>query len=178
MFCANCGSQIADGAVFCPNCGQATAQQAAAQQAAAPQQPVYEAPQQTYQAPQYQAPQQSYQAPQYGGAMPPVRPVTFGEAIKNFFTQYATFSGRATRAEYWYMFLLNFLVGMIPVVGYIWALGTFIPSLAIAWRRLHDVGKSGAYYFMNFIPLVGWIFYLVAVCKESEGDNQYGPRKI
>ena len=88
-------------------------------------------------------------------AYAPVRPVSFGEAIRNFFTQYATFTGRATRSEYWYVFLFNIIVsavingviGMLlpnvaAILAGIYSLATLIPGLALCWRRLHDIGKS------------------------------------
>ena len=51
-----------------------------------------------------------------------------------------------------------------------------IPSLAIIWRRLHDIGKSGAFFFCGFIPIVGIILLIVWWCQDSQsGENQYGP---
>ncbi len=58
----------------------------------------------------------------------------------------------------------------------VFALVNFIPELAIAVRRLHDSGKSGAFYLICFIPYVGTIIFLVLMCLDSEpGSNQYGP---
>jgi len=51
----------------------------------------------------------------------------------------------------------------------------FIPSLADVVRRLHDVGKSGLMYLILFVPLIGAIWILVLLLKDSEvGDNKYG----
>jgi uncharacterized membrane protein YhaH (DUF805 family) len=108
---------------------------------------------------------------------------------------YANFTGRARRAEYWYFVLTNlivilpfYLVGIagitsdaqalsmlgIGVYGIV-ALGTFIPGLAVAVRRLHDLNKSGWNYFFVLIPLVGPIILLVWFCTEgTRGDNNYG----
>lgn len=191
MFCNNCGSQIPDNSAFCPACGNTLAQPNANPDPAPQyQQPQYQAPQ--YQAPQYQQPQ--YQAPQY--QQPQYQPypqqpqyqqpwgepkpqVGFGEAIKLFFSNYANFSGRSRRSEYWYATLFNFLmsliIGSIPYVGTIWALVVFIPSLAVCARRLHDIGKSGWWYLLNFIPLVGSIILIVWFCKDSTEANQWGP---
>lgn len=55
-------------------------------------------------------------------------------------------------------------------------LGLMLPSLAVSVRRLHDVGKSGAFYLLNFIPLIGQIWFLVLMCTDGQpGFNQYGP---
>ncbi len=51
----------------------------------------------------------------------------------------------------------------------------FIPEFAVTVRRLHDVGKSAWYLLLYFYPVIGWIVLLVWFCKDSEGDNQYGP---
>lgn len=100
---------------------------------------------------------------------------------------YANFEGRARRAEYWYFALLNFLI-LIPLyvlsmyVSWglflygIYALATFVPGLAVAVRRLHDIGKSGWYYLVVFIPIAGGIWLLVMLATEgTPGTNEYGP---
>ena len=97
--------------------------------------------------------------------------MNFGEAIKSVFSKYATFSGRARRSEFWYFFLFNFLVsfvlGLIPflsVVSGLWALAVLIPNLAVAVRRLHDIGKSGWTYLYFLIPsfiFIGYMFYFI-----------------
>ena len=66
------------------------------------------------------------------------------------------------------------VIGMVLYYGY--ALAIIIPSLAVCVRRLHDIGKSGWYYFIGFIPLVGAIILLVWFCQDSQiGENEYGP---
>ena len=66
-----------------------------------------------------------------------------------------------------------------PVVGSIlgiYTLVTLIPWLALNVRRLHDIGKSGGYIFINLIPVIGRIWYIVLVATEGEyGSNNYGP---
>lgn len=112
----------------------------------------------------------------------------FVEAVKTVFSKYATFSGRARRSEYWYFVLLSAIVGVVggiimsfsqnigTIITSVWGLATFIPSLAVVWRRLHDIGKSGVWYFINFVPLAGPIILLIFICKDSQpGSNQYGP---
>lgn len=102
--------------------------------------------------------------------------------------KYAVFSGRAGRTEYWMFFLFNFifslaasLIGMLTfgilyIVAIVYGLAVLIPALAVGVRRLHDVGKSGWYYFIILIPIAGPIWFLVLMCIDSQpGDNQYGP---
>ena len=114
--------------------------------------------------------------------------MSFVDAIKSAFSKYATFSGRARRSEYWYFVLLNVIVsvvisilGMIigdfaSVISGIWSLAILVPSLALVWRRLHDIGKGGVWILIGLIPLVGGIILLVFMCKDSQpGANQFGP---
>ena len=104
------------------------------------------------------------------------------------FKKYAEFSGRANRAEYWIFFLVNalitfFLIFLIPIIGLrpIWmiialfCLGTFIPSLSVFVRRLHDTDRSGWWYFISFVPLVGGIVLLVfTLLPGTPGTNRFG----
>lgn len=114
--------------------------------------------------------------------------MSFGEAIQSVFSKYATFSGRARRSEYWYFVLLTLIVSFVTgilseilgnfgtTLAGLWELAVLVPTLAVVWRRLHDIGKSGGWYFIFLIPLVGWIILLVWLCRDSQpGDNQYGP---
>lgn len=101
-------------------------------------------------------------------------------AIITCFQNYANFNGRATRAEFWWWTLFCFLVsiatGLIPFIGWLISVALFIPSVAVAWRRLHDIGKAGGWWFLGFIPLVGFIILIIWYCKESEPmDNRFGP---
>ena len=112
-----------------------------------------------------------------------------GEAVQSVFSKYATFSGRARRSEYWYFVLLQVIVTAVlnglysatesvafSAILVLFDLALLVPSLAVCWRRLHDIGRSGAYYFFVLIPLVGWILLLVWMCQDSQpGANQYGP---
>ncbi len=110
------------------------------------------------------------------------------DAIKSVFTQYAGFSGRARRSEYWYFVLFNAVVsgvlsgiaqsqgGIFTALSTVYSLGVLIPSIAVCIRRLHDIGKSGWYLLFILIPLVGAIILIVWYCKDSmPGENQYGP---
>ncbi|MCH1437563.1 MAG: DUF805 domain-containing protein [Flavobacteriales bacterium] len=92
---------------------------------------------------------------------------------------YATFSGRARRSEYWYFFLFNiivsFLVGIIAVMTglmilpNLYSLAVLIPGIAVAVRRMHDVGKSGWFVLVPIYNL------FLALSEGDEGDNPYGP---
>lgn len=115
---------------------------------------------------------------------------------KVVFKNYANFSGRARRAEYWNFVLVNiiiyiplYLFGMVgmfnrsasvlslitlSMVG-LFALAMFIPSLAVLVRRLHDTGKSGWYFLLYFIPIIGVILMLVWLFTDDDRFvNSYG----
>jgi len=64
---------------------------------------------------------------------------------------------------------------VLPDIAGLWTLVTFIPTLSLTVRRLHDIGKSGWWYLIGIIPLVGGILLLVWYCKDSQpGSNQWG----
>ena len=107
--------------------------------------------------------------------------------------KYAEFEGRTTRKEFW-MFVLFHVLIMIGLMildnllgladsrsGYgvltgLYGLAVFIPGLAISMRRLHDIGKSGWWLLLNFIPLIGPLVLIVFYVIDSEkGSNEYGP---
>jgi uncharacterized membrane protein YhaH (DUF805 family) len=117
-------------------------------------------------------------APFYGAPFP--------VAVRRFFKKYATFSGRASRSEYWWWTLVSVGVSIIlnifisagstttaygstagpgAVIGGIlavmWALATIVPSLALSVRRLHDSNKSGWLLLLGLIPFAGAIILLV-----------------
>ncbi len=103
----------------------------------------------------------------------------FVEAVKICFNKYADFKGRATRAEYWWWYLFTVLVslvlGWIPFLGWAVSVAVLIPTLAVSWRRMHDIGKGGGWWFINLIPLVGWIIWIVWCCQKSEAmPNRFG----
>jgi|TARA_B100002003_G_scaffold238493_1_gene256782 uncharacterized membrane protein YhaH (DUF805 family) len=100
---------------------------------------------------------------------------------------YANFNGRASRQEYWMFILFNMIFSIIAMVadnvlgsyGWIYLLyilAIIIPSLAAFVRRMHDIGKSGGWFFIAFIPIIGGIWLLVLTCTDSNaGENNYGP---
>ena len=98
---------------------------------------------------------------------------------------YANFSGRARRSEYWYYALCNFLIGLVlqvvdyfigfNLLGGIYGLAVLVPGLAVFVRRLHDVNKSGWFILLILLPVIGWIWLLVLLFTEGTvGPNQYG----
>ena len=107
--------------------------------------------------------------------------------------KYACFSGRARRQEFWLFVLFNIiasiiinviavaLVGVTGVtafafLGTIYTLAVLIPGFAVLFRRLHDTGRSGWWWLIGFIPLIGIIVLIVFCCLDSQpGENQYGP---
>ena len=107
--------------------------------------------------------------------------------------QYADFSGRARRKEYWMFALFNFIFalvamgfdammgsafigGMYGITYLTYALATIVPGIAVAVRRMHDVGKSGWMLFIALIPLIGGIWLLFLLFTDSQkGTNKWGP---
>ncbi|MEO0027462.1 MAG: hypothetical protein RLZZ258_537 [Actinomycetota bacterium] len=115
--------------------------------------------------------------------------MSFGDAIKSFFKNYANFNGRARRSEYWFATLFVVLVSIpLSAIGTdfehmtygplytIWTIAILLPSLAIAVRRLHDVGKPGTWLLFMLVPIIGGIILLVQYVTDSQpGENQFGP---
>lgn len=114
--------------------------------------------------------------------------------------KYASFGGRARRKEFWTFSLVNaaILVVIAIIAGILGAaagtggsgspptplmilfvlfyLAVLIPSLAVQVRRLHDIGKSGWWWFINFVPFIGGIWLLILFLLDSQpGSNQWGP---
>lgn len=105
---------------------------------------------------------------------------------------YAGFSGRARRKEYWMFVLFNMIFAIAAIVVdnvlgltfgeipygpfyFLYALAIIIPSLAVGVRRLHDIGKSGWMILISLIPIIGGIWLLVLLVTEGQqGDNEYG----
>lgn len=105
---------------------------------------------------------------------------------------YATFSGRARRKEFWMFALFNFIIAMVlTIIGMVafgsnsgasklladlYELAVLVPSLAVSVRRLHDTGRSGWWLLIALVPFVGAIVLLIFDCLDSEpGDNKWGP---
>jgi len=99
---------------------------------------------------------------------------------------YAGFEGRARRTEFWIFMLFNAIFSAVlglldwamwtfSIIGGLYSLFILIPSLAVSFRRLHDINKSGFYILLILIPVIGFIWLLILFLKEGDvGDNQYG----
>lgn len=103
---------------------------------------------------------------------------------KVFLENYFNFEGRATRKEFWYAFLFNFIVSFIlgwfgkagAWLSGIWSLAVLLPFLGVGARRLHDINKSGWLLLLSFIPLIGQIILIVWWARQGDTtENQYGP---
>ncbi|MGU7769469.1 DUF805 domain-containing protein [Burkholderia sp. MR1-5-21] len=123
--------------------------------------------------------------------------MNFPEAIRSVFNQYAKFDGRARRAEYWYFALLTFIVSLgcqviavvareastvallLSIVALLVSLALILPSLAVTVRRLHDIGRSGWFLLIAFIPIVGGIILFIWMCSRgNQGPNRFGADPI
>lgn len=103
--------------------------------------------------------------------------------------QYADFDGRARRTEYWMFTLINLLislslsalqylldVSLFGIISSIYSIAVLIPTIAVAIRRLHDIGKSGWFLLLAVIPIIGAIWLLVLfVTDGNPHENEYGP---
>jgi uncharacterized membrane protein YhaH (DUF805 family) len=147
VFCRGCGGEIHATAPMCPKCG---------------------------------APQQLDQADR--------RNYSFGGSIALCFNRYVQFSGRSPRAEYWYFVLFTVLIGGgADLVDAVWLNGSgifstivnlavFLPALSVYVRRLHDLDRSGWWYWLILVPVVGWvILFIWAVSRGTRGTNRFGP---
>lgn len=127
----------------------------------------------------------------------PLYGASFGQAVSRFFTKYATFSGRASRSEFWWVTLAFFILygilggilgatgsihpdgtfhveGLGLVVAIIWvliSLAVIIPNIALTVRRLHDGNFSGWLYLLHLIPSLGSliVFILTLLPSKPEG---------
>jgi uncharacterized membrane protein YhaH (DUF805 family) len=110
--------------------------------------------------------------------------MTFGEAISDGFSKYATFSGRSSRSAYWWWILFYVLVfigasildaaaNTAAFAVLVW-LAFFLPNLAVLVRRLHDTDHSGWWVLIGLIPLIGAIVLIVFACTDSGPPNKYG----
>ncbi len=97
----------------------------------------------------------------------------FITSVKTCLTKYFDFSGRARRSEYWWFCLLNIVIGMIPLVQFLGIL-LIIPGLAVAVRRLHDVGKSGWWLLLALVPLVNLILIWWYIQDSNPETNKWG----
>ena len=126
--------------------------------------------------------------------------IGFVPATKRALQKYATFTGRASRSEFWWWALANAIVVTVlyvlmfvlafagrtpdgePGVGLIvptvllivWALGVIIPTIAVTIRRLHDAGYSGWFYLFSVVGL-GIVTLVLCAMETSPAAAKYGP---
>jgi uncharacterized membrane protein YhaH (DUF805 family) len=121
----------------------------------------------------------------------PLYNATFVAAFTRYWRRYATFSGRASRSEYWWMALVGVTVAavatMIDVIAnggfaeanatatgvgdllsYGWGLATIVPTVALSVRRLHDTNRSGNWILLGLIPFIGVIVLLIFYLAPSD----------
>jgi uncharacterized membrane protein YhaH (DUF805 family) len=104
--------------------------------------------------------------------------------------KYAVFNGRAARPEFWWFVLCNLIVSAVinlvfsaiagrsagQAAGELYSLAVLLPSLGVGIRRLHDTNRTGWWYLLVFIPIIGWIVLIVFLASASDpGSNTYGP---
>ena len=99
--------------------------------------------------------------------------MTFQESIRVCFSKYADFNGKASRPEYWWFMLFIILASLAlsmvgPRLAGLFCLGTLLPSIAAAARRLHDTNRSGWWQLISFVPVVGLIVLIVFLAQEGK----------
>ncbi len=113
---------------------------------------------------------------------------SIGRSYLLFWKNIINFNGRTRRSDYWNASLINIMlqmflnilvgfstVNLLIILSYIFSIVFFIPQISISVRRLHDIGKSGVYYFLTFIPIVGQILLLIWFTRDSQpGANKWG----
>ena len=161
--------------------------------------------------PQYPSQQQQSYQPATAGEPPlwaPYYGATLPVAVQRFFKKYATFSGRASRSEYWWWTLVAFAVGVVlniitsvagaagstvtadgtPVPGpgalvgsillIIWGLAVIVPSFALLVRRLHDANLSGWLALLILVPFLGALALVVMSILPSNPAGQRFDRPV
>jgi uncharacterized membrane protein YhaH (DUF805 family) len=104
----------------------------------------------------------------------------FQQAVRTCLQKkYADFSGRAGRSEFWWFFLAQFLIMLVAsmlgdIISAIAALALLLPGIAVGARRLHDIGKSGWFLLLGFIPFIGFLVLLYFFVQPSGPANAWG----
>lgn len=152
MFCPKCGNIVNDGAKFCTSCGAKLGAASTVNQ-----------------------PCQDHSHP--GEVKPSLDIIS---AVKLSMSRLTDFSGRSRRSEYWWTALVvGLATGILSSIGssveaILTPLSIFL-LLAVSIRRLHDTGRSGWWYLLQFLPVAGQLILLVFMIKDSSPDNVYGP---
>jgi uncharacterized membrane protein YhaH (DUF805 family) len=116
--------------------------------------------------------------------------MTFREAIRSGFYNYAKFSGRAAPSEFWYWVLFTivtaFVAGIVDALLFpsmahvspiadVFSLFVFVPNISVMVRRLHDTDRSGWWALLGLVPLIGLILIVWCIEQGSAGSNRFGP---
>ena len=110
----------------------------------------------------------------------------FGEAVSVCFKKSFVWEGRATMAEFWWFELAQLLIlvaaaiidqiigtGVLYIIA---AIALILPAIAVLVRRLHDTDRTGWWFWIYLLPVIGLIVILVfTLTGGDEGDNKYGP---
>jgi uncharacterized membrane protein YhaH (DUF805 family) len=110
----------------------------------------------------------------------------FGEAVSVCFKKSFVWEGRASRAEFWWFELAQALIVIAALIidqiigtGFLYIIAVIaliLPSIAVFIRRLHDTDRTGWWFWIYLLPLIGLIVLLVfTLTGGDEGDNKYGP---
>jgi uncharacterized membrane protein YhaH (DUF805 family) len=124
--------------------------------------------------------------------------VGFSDAIQSGLANYTNFSGRSSRSAYWWWVLFTSLLSLVAQALDAWlrpgGMGTpsyagiaiglitgivgvalIVPSLAVLVRRLHDTDRSGWWWLIAVIPVIGWLVLLYfLVSPGTPGENRFG----
>ena len=106
------------------------------------------------------------------------------EAVSSVFRNYVNFNGRAQRSEFWWFVLFSFIsqaiLNLIPIVGPIYILVLFLPSLAVTARRLHDTNRTSWWMLLYLIPILGFIvlFFLFIALLGISVLNQWQTNEV
>lgn len=126
--------------------------------------------------------------------------MNFQTSVKTCFSKYVTFSGRAQRSEFWWFVLFVWLVSIVlsmvdsfvfgttvtteygfeastntPIFSGLFSLAVLLPTISVAVRRLHDINRSGWWYWIALIPLIGFIVLIVFFATDgTRGANRFG----
>ncbi len=107
----------------------------------------------------------------------------FQQAIRTCLAKYATFTGRASRSEFWWFTLFQVLAVVVAAaiyrhLGTLVMLALLVPSVAVGARRLHDIGKSGMFLLIGLIPFVGHLILLYFFVQPSATSNAFGNPEV
>lgn len=118
----------------------------------------------------------------------------FMTAVKTCFAKYVDYKGRALRSEFWWWTLFTFVTSLIlgaidsaifstsweetGILDGIFSLATFLPTIFVTTRRLHDVGRSGWWQLIAFTIIGIFVLLYWLIIEGEQGDNAYGPHPL